>query len=313
VDGDGTLDAINSSNAGDVNFYRGRGDGSFGNALSIPGGGSIIPVQLDNDKKTDIAVLVPGAESFVLLMPSNFPAQNNATVVSAASSQAIPAAPNSIVTVYGTGLATSTESTQSASWSESLAGTTARVRDAQGNTYPARLAFVSPGQVNLLIPGEVYSEETNITASVQIASGSGTLSTGPVLIRRVSPSVFVAGTNLAAANVLRVRGGVQTVEAVVTLENGQLVPNPIDLGPEGDQIFLLLYGTGIRNRSALNQVTATIGGVNAPVSFAGNQGQFPGVDQINVQIPRNLAGRGVVDVMLRVSGVTANTVRIAIR
>ena len=87
----------------------------------------------------------------------------------------------------------------------------------------------------------------------------------------------------------------------------------IDIGPEGDQLFLLLYGTGIRNRSALNQVTASIGGVNAPVSFAGNQGQFPGVDQINVQIPRNLAGRGVVDVVLRVSGVNANTVRIAIR
>jgi len=313
ADGDGTVDAINSSNAGNLNFYRGRGDGSFGNALTIPGGGSIIPVQLNDDKKTDFAVLVPGAETFVLLLPSNFPAQNNATVVSAASSQSIPAAPNSIVTVYGIGLATSTASTESVTWSESLAGTTARIRDALGNSYPARLAFVSPSQVNLLIPAEVYPEDTNITASVQIASGSGTLSTGPVAIRRVSPSVFMAGPNLAAANVLRVRAGVQTVEAVVTVENGQLVPNPIDLGPDGDQIFLLLYGTGIRNRIALNQVTATVGGVNAPVAFAGNQGQFPGVDQINVQIPRSLAGRGGVDIVLRVSGIEANPVRIAIR
>ncbi len=63
----------------------------------------------------------------------------------------------------------------------------------------------------------------------------------------------------------------------------------------------------------LNQVTAAIGGVNALVSYAGNQGQFPGVDQINVQIPRTLAGRGVVDVVLRVEGSAANTVRIAIR
>jgi len=46
-----------------------------------------------------------------------------------------------------------------------------------------------------------------------------------------------------------------------------------------------------------------------PVVFAGPQGQFTGLDQINVQLPASLAGKGEVDVVLTVDGVVANTVR----
>lgn len=89
---------------------------------------------------------------------------------------------------------------------------------------------------------------------------------------------------------------------------------PIDLGPEGDQVTLLLFGTGIRGRSALAAVTCTIGGVSVPVSFAGSQGDLVGLDQINVgPLPRALAGRGEVDLVLLVDGKAANTVRISIR
>ncbi len=310
VDGDGTVDAVNASAAGDLAFYRGRGDGSFGRPLVIPGGGRLIDANLNNDNKVDFLALVSGAESFVLPIPSNFPPQTNATVISAASVEITTAAPDSIVSIYGTGLATTTLSTPSADWPTALGGTTATVRDLEGVTYPARLAFVSPGQVNLLIPPEVNATGT---ASVQITSSTGALSTGPIPMNFIAPSLFIAGPGLAAANILRVRGTTQTVESIVTVENGQLVPVPIDLGPEGDQVYLLLFGTGIRNRQALGFVRATIGGVNAPVLFAGAQGQFPGVDQVNVQIPRSLAGRGLVDLVLSVVSINANSVKIAIR
>jgi len=62
-------------------------------------------------------------------------------------------------------------------------------------------------------------------------------------------------------------------------------------------------------------VNVKIGGPNgvaAPVSFAGEQG-LPGLDQINVALPRALAGRGEVDVILTVDGKTANIVRINIK
>ncbi|HKQ76628.1 MAG TPA: SBBP repeat-containing protein [Blastocatellia bacterium] len=60
--------------------------------------------------------------------------------------------------------------------------------------------------------------------------------------------------------------------------------------------------------SGLSAVRARIGGVDATVSFAGAQGDFVGLDQVNVGLPRSLAGRGAVDIVLMADGVTANTV-----
>lgn len=93
----------------------------------------------------------------------------------------------------------------------------------------------------------------------------------------------------------------------------QIVAVPIDLGPPTDRVFLVLFGTGWRNRSALSAVTAKIGDVDAPVSYAGPQGSFAGLDQCNIEIPRSLAGRGLVDVTLTVDGQMANTVQINVR
>jgi uncharacterized protein (TIGR03437 family) len=50
--------------------------------------------------------------------------------------------------------------------------------------------------------------------------------------------------------------------------------------------------------------------VTAPVVFAGAQGQFVGLDQINVQLPAALRGRGIVPVVFTVDGQTSNTVMI---
>ena len=75
----------------------------------------------------------------------------------------------------------------------------------------------------------------------------------------------------------------------------------------------MLYGTGIRGRSSLSGVTAKIGGLDAQVQYAGAQPEFAGLDQVNVVIPRALAGQGEVDLTLAVDGVTANSVRVNIR
>jgi uncharacterized protein (TIGR03437 family) len=91
------------------------------------------------------------------------------------------------------------------------------------------------------------------------------------------------------------------------------VTSPVDLGPAGTQVVLTLYGTGIRGRSAPGAVTAKIGGVDAPVLYAGSQTQYSGLDQVNVTLPRSLAGRGDVDVVLSVDGKTANTVKVNVR
>ena len=88
---------------------------------------------------------------------------------------------------------------------------------------------------------------------------------------------------------------------------------PIDLGPTTDQVYLVLFGTGLRFRTALSTVKATIGGVNAEVVYAGVQPDFVGLDQVNISLPRTLIGRGEVDVVLTVEGQVANTARVNIR
>ena len=118
---------------------------------------------------------------------------------------------------------------------------------------------------------------------------------------------------LVAGSVLRVSGdGTQTPENFYQLDgSGAVVPVPIDLGPSTDHVFLILYGTGFRAAGTAN-TTMTIGGQNAQVSFAGPQGAFAGLDQINVLVPRSLGGSGSVSIVLTTAGQSANKVNISI-
>jgi uncharacterized protein (TIGR03437 family) len=87
--------------------------------------------------------------------------------------------------------------------------------------------------------------------------------------------------------VLRVKAdGAQVQEPVLQLNSttNQHVTVPVSLGDASDQVFLILFGTGFRNRCSLSNVSATIGNVNAEVTFAGPHGTFVGLDQANVRI-----------------------------
>ncbi len=121
---------------------------------------------------------------------------------------------------------------------------------------------------------------------------------------------------MASATVLRLKGnGAQSYEPVAQYDSGlqRFVAVPIDIGQNTDQVFLVLFGSGIRNRSSLVGVVAQIGGTAAEVLYAGAQGGFAGLDQLNIRVPRSLAGRGEVDVVVLVDGKAANTVRVNIR
>jgi len=118
-----------------------------------------------------------------------------------------------------------------------------------------------------------------------------------------------------AATAIPLQGG-QTFEPIVVFDQtlNRFVAIPIDLGPATDDVYLILYGTGIRLRGSLGAVTASVGGASVPVLFAGQAPGFFGLDQINLgPLPRSLAGRGEVDVVLTVEGKTTNTVKVHIR
>jgi uncharacterized protein (TIGR03437 family) len=161
--------------------------------------------------------------------------------------------------------------------------------------------FVSPPQVNIETPPGTSPG----LATVVLANASTSL-LAPAQIAPVAPGLFTLNkAGLAAAYVVRVSGGAQTIEPIFTLRNGAVAPAPIDLGPPGDQVYLSLFGTGIRN-AASGGVSVRINGASAPVTHPGPQTVFRGLDQVNVQLPRQLAGSGQAGVLLTAAGCAAN-------
>jgi uncharacterized protein (TIGR03437 family) len=57
-------------------------------------------------------------------------------------------------------------------------------------------------------------------------------------------------------------------------------------------------------------VFAQIGGQPAEVLYAGGQAAYAGLDQVNLRVPRSLAGKGEAPIVLTVDGVAANTVTV---
>src|SRR5262245_35317622 len=235
--------------------------------------------------------------------------------VSAASFLGATLASESIAAAFGATLAMTTQSAGAIPLPTILAGTQIKVKDSAGIERLAPLFFVSPRQINYQIPPGT----ANGPAMVTVTSGDGGVSTGASLIAAVAPGLFTAnsdGNGLAAAVALRVKAdGSQNFEPIAQFDATQnrTVAIPIDLGPESDQVFLLLFGTGIKFHSGLSAVKARIGGADATVSFAGAQGDFVGLDQVNVNLPRSLRGRGAVDIVLMVDAAPANTVSASIK
>jgi uncharacterized protein (TIGR03437 family) len=196
-----------------------------------------------------------------------------------------------------------------------LAGATVSVRDSLGVDRLAQLFLAAPNQINFLVPQGTAPGIAAITAT----SGAGVISTGTANIASVAPGLFAAnadGQGVAAAVVLRVKpDGSQSFEPVARLDpsTNKYVAAPIDLGAADDQVFLLLFGTGFRNRSGLPAVKVKIGDADAEALYAGPQGALAGLDQANVRLPRSLMGRGEVDLVVTVDSKTANTMRINIK
>jgi uncharacterized protein (TIGR03437 family) len=242
-----------------------------------------------------------------------------AAPVSAASFRGPQLAPESLAVAFGLNLATSTQSAPDGQpLPVILAGVSVRVIDAMKTSRLAPLLFVSPTQINFLIPPGTATG----AGTILFRNTNGVTSSSNVEFVNAAPGLFTAnasGTGIAAALALRVKAnGSQTFEPIFQINaQNQLVPIPIDLGPDlgnaTDRIFLVAFGTGFRFRSSLGAVSVTVGGTPAQALFVGAQPNFAGLDQANILLPRTLIGRGEVDFVIMMDGRTSNTVRISIK
>ncbi|MGH9800084.1 MAG: hypothetical protein ACRD82_06945 [Blastocatellia bacterium] len=209
-----------------------------------------------------------------------------------------PVASNSVVTVFanqGQSLTSATAGSNSLPLPINLSGTQVLVND-----VPVGLFFVSPGQINFLMP------QVNAGAVSVVVLGSNGERTEGSALTGPNPAVFTAtanGSGVAAAQVTSDGRNYQRIYDA----NRMAVPVSVTNG--GQPNYLVLYGTGLRDQPALE---VRIGGQLCQVTYYGAHSSLPGVDQINVRLPESLRGVGIVAIVVSAAGFVSNFAQINI-
>jgi len=323
LNSDGALDLIAAQrSASGALLWMGKNDGSFNPAANLPlpvvSPVLIAPGDFNVDGATDLLISgASGVNNATILLNRGTcisPSSRGLAATSAASFNGLRLAVESVASIFGLNLATETRAANTLPLPTALGVTSVQIKDSGGAAYDAPLFFISPGQINFLIPAGTAPGAATIT----VMNGSSAVASGTALITAISPGIFSAdasGQGLAAAIVLRVKADrSQVYEPVVRFDPAQnkFVAVPIDLDNPSEEVFLILFGSGIRKHGGLVNVTAKVGAENFVVPFAGAQGDFAGLDQVNVRLFRAL-DRGEVDVAVTVENKAANIVRIHIR
>jgi uncharacterized protein (TIGR03437 family) len=222
------------------------------------------------------------------------------TVVNNASYAAGPVAPQEIVSLFGTGLQGQTAG--------GSAGSTSFVfTDSAGKSQAAPVFYASPTQANVMVPAGMAAGPATVTAQ----TGAAVQPAGQVTIVNSQPGLYSAnadGAGVAAAvALLYTASGQSTQETVFTCNPPaarSCLPAPLNVGGTAGTLYIELYGTGI---SGAASVQCYVGGQSVPVAAVAKS-SYPGEDQVNIVIPKSLAGAGDVRVYLVADGVVSNVV-----
>jgi uncharacterized protein (TIGR03437 family) len=234
-----------------------------------------------------------------------------ASAVNSASYAAGPLAAQEIVSLFGTGMASQTavESLPVTT----LAGVSVQITDGAGSTQLAPLFAVSAEQANLLVPSGFAAGPAKITvlhgATVALTASATIASSAPGLYSMNSDGAGVVAADaflLTASNQIQN----QTVFTCSTAASRSCLSSPLSLGGATDTLYVELYGTGIRGAAV---VQCFVGGTSVPVLYAGPAAPYAGLDQVNISLPKSLAGAGDVRLYLVADGVASNVVGLNIQ
>jgi uncharacterized protein (TIGR03437 family) len=230
--------------------------------------------------------------------------------VQSAAAPSAAVAPDSLASLFGTDLASGVAQAGAGPLPHTLAGASLSVTDSVGTERPASLLYVSSTQINFAVP-----DGTAKGAAQFVVTGGSTAQTFSGTVAAIDPTLFSTdgtGSGVAAATAIVAQGGSQTPVPVFQCTGSTCVAAPISLASD-TSTYLTLYGTGIRGRSALANVTVTVGTVSLPAQYAGPTPNFTGLDQVNVLLPVSLSGSGKVNVLVTVDGQASNAVTIDIQ
>ncbi|MGH9832294.1 MAG: hypothetical protein ACREBD_08740 [Blastocatellia bacterium] len=218
-------------------------------------------------------------------------------VVSAASFNP-PVPPGSIATLFadpGQTLTSATAPATGATLPTNIAGTQVLV-----NGTPTGLFYVSPNQINFLIPQSAVGT-TNI-----VINGSNGERTEGALLTAPNPAIFMANSRANGVAAALVTSDGRSFQPVADASGAAV---PISVGSPGQPSYLILFGTGMRTQGP---VQVRIAGRDCIVAWSGAHSLYAGLDQINVQLPDSLRGLGMVTVAVTVGGFTSNFAQINI-
>jgi len=327
---------ITNSGQGTLNWAAAAATTSGGAWLSVsPPSGSIVagqpgitvtvtanPASLSaGDYYGEIQVTAPSAASHLQIVTVRLtvgtageapPQVAVGGVLNAASfSLQTPVAPGSLVSIFGSGFTDSTSALVATSypWPSVLGTTTVTVG---GETAP--IYVVTAGQINAMLP---FDLPVNTSLPVVVTRGNAVSAPQPVSVVSSQPGVFTQtanGEGIGAVVIVNSDGSETEVGGSISAKAGDV---------------LAIYCTGLGDVSptevagfpaspsplsqAIDTVTLTIGGVNAPVLFAGPTPGFTGLYQVNTIVPSGIAPSQQAPLVLSQGGRTSSVVTIPLQ
>ncbi|HEV8144795.1 MAG TPA: hypothetical protein VGP79_00365 [Bryobacteraceae bacterium] len=229
-------------------------------------------------------------------------------VVGTASYVASPA-PGTLISIFGAELADDSFASPEIPRPARILTTQVLLND---TTLP--LLFVSGGQINALVP---YGLATNSTYQLIVRRGDSISTPETLAVLPAQPAVFtidqsgkgqghIYRATTSGQQILATSGAAVTAGDVLVVYSaglGEVDPGSIAGTPARIDVL----------QRTVNPVTATIGGVNAKVEFAGLTPGFTGLYQVNLVVPPGVVPSETAELVLSAAGQVSTPATLAVR
>lgn len=226
--------------------------------------------------------------------------------------------PGSLISVFGTNLASSTAAADSIPLSNSLGGVSVMI-----GGIPAPLNYVchlcvggAGDQLNIQMPWGVQGT----TAQVVVTNNSASSAAASVAVAQFNPGIFSVNDGVGVAIAFFVDGALAAPSGSIP----GLTTRPAKVG---DTLQILATGLGAvdssvadgansldKLRNTLTKPTVLIGNTAAQVAFSGLSPQFVGVNQVNAVVASGTPTGNTVPLQFQIGGLTTtNQVTIAVQ
>jgi uncharacterized protein (TIGR03437 family) len=272
-------------------------------SLDFPTANALVPANRAGSRGT----------AFVAKLAASAPLVSAGGVLNGASYKT-PVTAGSIVSLFGLNLAAAPQAAAGLPLPAMLGGTTVRV-----NGVAAPLFFVSPKQINFLMPWELLKQSE---ATITVTADGQTSAAQTVKLAGSAPGIFsINSQGTGQGSVLIADTGELAAPA------GGVFATPVRPAKPGEPVSIFCTGLGdVSNRppsgtaalaaplsTTLAITGVTIGGLPALVTFSGLSPGFAGLYQVNAQVPQGVRAGDDVPVVVTIGGANSNPVTIAVR